>query len=546
MKQSGRDLVSDNILIGFGSAGARLVHAALQTAALGLGPEQMTIGFVQQDPIDPELRQAVAFATLSQQLRDLLHGETTRHRVSPHCPLARTRIAFLTSPGHPAWRPASAAFEALFGDGGTAVGAARRDVLLNALFDIDEAGWRALQTRGFDRRASLPALSVAVGGADAATSAARGGGFWANLERSLARATAQTPARVVLVGAAYESLGASLLEFARALGQLAERLDVRPHVEISALLLAPHHPIDNAPGHETGDAAAADAGFLAASTFERLIGFIEQDPHLTEACVLGWRPLFDVHPLPGAGALLPASPPDLFGALAILRRFEAPFVGFDYEEARVFASTRATADAVAWRDIAQAWRDAEDDGAERDVAPLIQSLVFLMNWRGGFGAMIGQQAQRGMRREAWFRALCPNLEKVPQDELESYVGWIDAFAADALQWAEEIAAARPVEDACAFGLWRADVLAALAVRAGDPGQSGWREDDADSPDALIPADGDAPLRGRAPAALLDGLAAAAAPEDALGLGAAVEALFDAGCEPVAAEPARTIETSETL
>lgn len=504
--------MSQNIVIGLGAAGAKAVRAALQLTACGAGPDHLTIGFVEQDPLAPDLKDALEFADAVAALRAALHDRpNAAHHVSPRCPLARAEIDRLGDPAVPVWRPAGASggsvFDALglFETGGAA------DALMQTLFTTSEEDWRARQMRGFGGDAHLAALAVRLAGAAAIAPQGVHDAFWSALMARIASGTAQTPVRIVLAGALYEPLGACSLELARLIMEAAAAAGTHEWVDVSCLWLGP----SAVTADMTAEARRAQhARFRATLTHHARQ--LEHELLVARVYLLGWDPAFvakarsNAHP-----DHHDATPTDLLAGAAIAGHYDEPFMAAGQAAADVRISERTAASALVWRDVDAAW--SETPAAHRVSGPAIQTLLFALHWRSFYGPRLRQQARRAVLRDDWFKACCPKIRMIPEQEAGDYIDQIDAYTEKFLSWTGEIGAAADggLQD---FHLWRNDRLAAAAS-------------DADIPsDDVIPKAGGAGVSGRAPQAVRDQLRTGTPPAGAAGLGGLVEALFNAGID----------------
>ncbi len=523
--------MTQTVLIGLGAVGARVAVTALHLAAAGIGPQKLAVGLVEQDPLDPDLASARGLGHVLEQLHATLHGgANAEHGVSPDCPLGRAPVRLLGRQDSGVWRPAGprgALLENLLDRPD-----AQQDLgpLLRTLFALSPTRQQALAAGGFDDDADLAAAAIAVGGASARQSPPGSDTFWGDIRQCIDAATPETPVRFLIAGAAFEALGACGLEMARHLRALMEESGVERAVEIGLIVLTPYFEETSA------DETVLEARRARAKvTLEHHAQILEDEALVDHVNVVGWRPLFQVHASAGPRRHQPASPPELFAALAVARAEAQPplFAGDGEPEVRV--STRQTHAAIRWDDVDQAWLDSPQDApdyARPASSALIQTLSFCMHWRARYSALLSTQAKKVMLRDRWFKTYCPKMRMTPEDEAASFFGVLDAYAAHMLDWASEMAHAAPATPDYVFGLWRAETLDAVdwASGASDTPPAGAERN---APQRLAPADARLSVTPSAPAVVQARLDAGSPSPGSVGLGGLVEALYTASVDALA-------------
>ncbi|CCQ73200.1 tubulin-like doman-containing protein [Magnetospira sp. QH-2] len=313
--------MTQNHLIGIGGTGARALEAVTHLCACGLGPDTLTMSFVDADKGNGNLARATQLLELYQQLRERLRNEGGADQgqsdIGEDCALFGTKIATLPQGSH--WSPVPAGndnMRELFSSQTMSEDA--RD-LFDGLYNKHEQTLDL--TEGFRAR---PAIGAAVSLAGAQPEEP----FWDSLLQALKEPQQGEESRIFLVASIFGGTGAAgFPAIAKLLRETLRDAGVRQGVHISGALVLPYFRFDAKSGQNTQSAPGSDI-FLA-QTRASLKHYYHQmtgDPTLFDNIYfIGWPeliPVGDSHP----GGMQQNNPPlipELSAALASLTFFRS-------------------------------------------------------------------------------------------------------------------------------------------------------------------------------------------------------------------------------
>lgn len=414
-----------NYLIGIGGTGSKCLEAFLHTAAAGMAPPQVTLGFVDQDRANGNLSRAKDTLSRYQALRRELRADS--HILSRACPLAGTQI--ILPPGDPVWTPVqeSQKFRDVVDERNM-----RDDerVLLDGFFDEHEELEMQLD-RGFRGR-------PAVGAATILSKVMDGGPFWQRLLEGTARVREGEEVRIFLIGSIFGGTGAAgFPSIARLIREELKRKRITRNVYIGGLLLLPYFSFPDDPGSSTVAVKSEQLLGQAHSAlryYHRMLQPTTGQARVFDSFyVLGWQPLMRLGYNKDGGneQVNPPLIPELYAGLAACHFFRIDKQSLPQsrsESAYVQLVGRDQAGTLTWNDIPSP--DPKNDA--EPVQRFGQLLRFALLDRYIYGELLRNGNSGSIRWEWWYRRLLHdqnvNLEhEETKNSLEAVRRYNDAF-----------------------------------------------------------------------------------------------------------------------
>ena len=420
--------------IGIGGTGARCVEALLHVCAAGLGPDELSIGLIDQDANNGNLKRTQTLATTIARLKTGLRQEGV-HKLSPRSRLLRTTIKLINGDG--TWHPLTGASKNVT-DAFVLPDMPAVRPLFEALYTKNERemtldkGYRA-----------VPSLGAAIMGAKALSSDP----FWKAVSDELRQAAGGGGgARLFIFGSLFGGTGAAgFPTLSRVLREHPSMQGVTGYLLGGALML-PYFQFgerkveDNElRGHASKFAERAED---ALRYYNQLF---ENQKVFDDVYVIGWNPSIRL-PYMDDGGLKQTNPamiPELYAALAANRFFLE-----DRETntaSRFFKIGAKQAGKIDWTDMPPASQGVVENvgvARERARAALAQLLRFSFAFRRVFRPALSEENWKRYRREEWLNRLVGQAEVSLDDPVvQGILKDLDAFSESHLKWTSELAAA---------------------------------------------------------------------------------------------------------
>ncbi|HEY8572738.1 tubulin-like doman-containing protein [Phenylobacterium sp.] len=449
-----------NIIIGVGGTGAKIVESVIHTCAAGLGPEGLTVGFVDQDQSNGNVTRSLDLLNKYVEARRLWRAENSSNRLGEQTELLKTELRSLL-PGQEVWVPHRDQQTTLAMVLGEASMPQEDRHLFDLLFAAGEEEQDMPLDEGYRGRPNIGAAAMTARvGEDVE--------FWRTLIQKIEQAKGGEDVRLVLAGSVFGGTGAAgFPTLARLIrNQLRERRVTR-NVKLGGILMLPYFAF-NAPEKEEGvqaNVARREQLLLQSQgALKYYHNLFKDEGVFDELYFVGWNRMFDLgYHRPGkAEQANPPLAPELLAALGVVT-----FLTKEIEQEgqnRVFVSSRQQDDVLSWSDLPSPDPNRPDAPFER----LGQMLRFATAWlywrpllsqRGGFKRIFGN--------DPWYRV--QGLDKVdfktapPDAELRKLTEYLEKF----LWWAACIEHYSP-SARTRFDLWRTTPLVAQVTREENP------------------------------------------------------------------------------
>lgn len=419
-------------VIGIGGTGARCVEAFLHLCAAGLGPAQVTLGFIDQDGSNGNVARAIELAKKLTDTKKSL-GANSKNRLASDFSLFRTSIDLIGTDGY--WCPLDGqkpSIDKAFGyDKGMP-----QDLkpLFEALFSererqlpLDE-GYRG-----------VPSIGAAV----LAGRAMASDPFWGDLANRMQQGTTTGGgARLFVFGSIFGGTGAAGFPTLPRVVRGSAQLKGATNLEISGALMLPYFYYKE-PSIKDAKRRAYSSAFMiqteaALQYYNRLLS---TNSIYDELYLLGWNPVISLPYLSdgGKGQENPAMVPEMYAALAAAR-FLRGGVGRKGAFHTIGIKDRAE---VTWSDIPsinQGGNLPKTSRLEVSMA-LSQLLRFCFAFRRVFLPCLLKETWQQYADEEWLRRrLIDAGVDLNDPAVEMALSDIDAYAEEHLKWTAMMAA----------------------------------------------------------------------------------------------------------
>jgi len=514
--------MATNILIGVGGTGAKVVEAVLHATAAGLGPDALTVGFVDQDQSNGNVSRSVQLLNTLAETRALWRAENARNALGAGSGLLRPDIRSL-SPGHDVWVPhreQRTTLAMIFGE-------AAMEPQERHLFDLLFAGGEEEQhmplDEGYRGRPNIGAAAMTARVDEDVE-------FWRALLQRVEQAQGGEDVRLVLAGSVFGGTGAAgFPTLARLIRKRLQERGVSRNVRLGGVLMLPYFGFERPKSDEglEGNVARREQLLLQSQGALKYYGnLFRQEQVFDELYFVGWNRLFELgyHSAGASDQANPPLPPELLAALGVCGFYRKAFDGAG--DNRVLVSSRADDRALSWSDLPSPDARAPDAPYEK----LGQMLRFSTAWlywqtmlveRGAFAKLI--------KNDPWYRVQGVDKVDFRNQPPEAEVRKLTEYVRSLLWWAacqEGYSESAQTQ----FNLWRMQPVIGSVDRnrKTDPYRIRETLDEA----AYIPAFGQVVVKKAAaddlpPASLLlERLSTAASRPDSRGLGTMVASLHD--------------------
>lgn len=429
--------MSTNLLIGVGGTGAKVVESALFCFLAGLGPSAVTVGFVDQDEANGNVKRSRVLLESLQEFRRVWGGgrshslDWSRDREHGGAGLGSVAVKAM-SPS--LWCPHTEQGTTLAGMFGAEV-LESEDPKLKALMDFlympDESELYMDLGVGYRGRPHIGAAAMLARLGEADNSFARG------LQEVLNQARAGQEVRIFLIGSVFGGTGAAgFPNLARALRRAARGPNNQggDNVKIGGALMLPYFGFSAPKDRDDNVARTEDLLRNSRAALKYYHRLFQQEAVFDEFYLAGWGPNFQLgyHSPGSASQANPPLPPELLGALGAVRFFdEGRRVGGEALNPTYICS-RAEPDALTWDDLPKVSRERASEPFEK----LGQLLRFCVAWRDTYRPTFDTKysvfkAPPGK----WWKGLGLNSVRFDQQDTKDNLKSIDDLVARTLVWA---------------------------------------------------------------------------------------------------------------
>ncbi|MBH5323305.1 tubulin-like doman-containing protein [Aurantiacibacter sediminis] len=434
-----------NIIIGVGGTGAKVVEAVINLAAMGVGPNEMKVGFVDQDESNGNLNRARTVFEAYRRARNSWRGGSA-HTIdgTDECPLFKTAI------------------EPLDGDDGLWIPDEKAGATLAGVFgpmNEDKHLFDALFETGGDEESEEQNLDLGQGyrgrphiGAAAMTlRAEERNPFWDAITEAIKSAGMQGNCRIMLAGSVFGGTGAAgFPTIARIIRDRLREEGITRNVDIGGILMLPYFGFPDPDEDQDQNVARAHEQQVQARGalrhYQHMLGDkgqAEDGEHIFDQLYLiGWNPFFsiDVHSKGSGTQRNPALLPEFLAASAGYRFFETQRLPDEEVTQNITVSARGDYHRIDWDDIpAISGNDEDRKRLHEIVSNFLRFAVAFKFWK----PQIDDPSKRKeVRRDQWYKT--QQLDRINWDEnspsqalnnfedaLDHAVGWcasIDAYS----------------------------------------------------------------------------------------------------------------------
>lgn len=415
-----------NVLIGVGGTGAKVVESALVCALAGFGPDDLAVGFVDQDGGNGNVDRSRAMLGAMERFRSLWWTGAGSDQIKPidgAVGLGSARVRPL-SPSDPLWVPHAAG--TTLADVFHADSVAREDLQLKALMDVLFTPDRDEQllelSVGYRGRAHIGSAAFLAAMSDSAP-------FWQAILEQLKRGQTGSEVRVFLCGSVFGGTGAAgFPTLARKLRDLASKTE-GARIRIGGALMLPYFGFGSAEDPNANVAKQEDLLLQSEEALRYYADLFDREGStFDELYLTGWRPYFQLgyHSRGSASQSNPPLPPELIAATGAMRFFLGQAERTDGRNA-TFLSQRHDRDRLGWSDLP----GPDEARAALPYESLGRLLRFCTAWRHTIRPALKPRMFGG---DPWFRKQSCNVNyKAPQTQ--AALDALDDLVARTLQWA---------------------------------------------------------------------------------------------------------------
>ncbi|MEL7686798.1 tubulin-like doman-containing protein [Citromicrobium bathyomarinum] len=422
-----------NIIIGVGGTGAKVVESVLHFAAMGVGPNSLRVGFVDQDRSNGNLNRALQVFESYRSTRAAWRGDDAVHRLggAEECPLFKTDIEPLGEQDG-LWIPddgAGTTLASVFGPMG------EDQYLFDALFHTgDDKTAEEQQLTLDDGFQGRPHIGAAV----ITDRAEQRSAFWDSVTETIKSAGSGGAVRILLAGSVFGGTGAAgFPTIARLIRNRLKDEGITRGVDIGGILMLPYFGYPNPNEDQDQNVALADEQLMqsrgALRHYEDMLG----GEHIFDQLyMVGWNPLIrlEYHEKGSGDQRNPALLPEFVAGSAASRFFLSERLPEEEGLQAIMVSARRDKNQFGWPDVpALTSGSGEMQRVLHEyVARFLRFAVAFKYWKPQIG---NSQERREMKRsEEWYVA--QGLDDVDWDEASpsQALNYMEASIDHALRW----------------------------------------------------------------------------------------------------------------
>lgn len=444
-----------NIIIGVGGTGAKVVEAVQHLAMMGLGPNTLSVGFVDQDESNGNLTRArTVFDAYRKARASWRDGSSHRIDNGKECPLLKTSLSPLGGEAG-LWIPDAQPNSTL----ARVFGPMNEDqFLFDALFDPSEDPDFAEQhldlSQGYRGRPHIGAAAMTL-------RAEARNRFWDAITEAIGSAGQQGTVRILIAGSVFGGTGAAgFPTIARLVRNRLKDAGIERNVEIGGVLMLPYFRFpDPAEGQDQNVARANEQQAQARGAllhYDHMLGDggNEAGEHIFDQLTLvGWSPPFDikVHSKGTGTQRNPALLPELFAACAAMHFFRTGALDNGDADQMIAVSARRDEKSVSWSDIPSVTKSASEQRfLQESMARFLRFAAAFKYWKPQIS---DPNKRKGLQRDPWYKTQGLDAIAWQDDSPAQALDDLENVVNMALGWCAAIDAYARADADNRFGLW---------------------------------------------------------------------------------------------
>jgi hypothetical protein len=451
--------MAEYILIGVGGTGAKIVEAALPLFLAGLGPDKVSVGFVDQDQANGNVARTRQRLQLYESFKTTWSGDRRPTRMDWAVEDSKGGVAFgrnivrSLAPGHELWCPhpdRGATLQSIFG---RALMPEDQKNLMDLLYEADETEQLMRLGEGYRARPHIGAAAMM-------SQAAGNGEFWGPLREKIEVAAGGEEVRIFFVGSVFGGTGAAgFPTIARVIRRIVQesagRAPLRGKVHLGGALMLPYFSFKSPENRDDNVARSEQLLTQSRAALKYYHELFQREAVFDEFYLVGWSPRFQLgyNSAGGNAQVNPPLPPELLAALAAARFLDPTARKLpDAPTNTTFISARETATTLRWSDLPQIADGRAAEAYER----LAQLLRFCTVWRNTIRPAL---KPKRFFNDAWFRNQeVTKVDFKDQANIESLKA-LDDLIESVLDWAVAMGGFATHGGLTRFALWDASPLA---------------------------------------------------------------------------------------
>jgi len=445
-----------HIIIGVGGTGAKVIEATLNFAAMGIGPKELKVGFVDQDESNGNLNRArIVFDAYARARSSWRDGSAHMIDGAGECPLLKTRIEPLGGV-EGLWIPDEKAGSTLAG----VFGPMNEDqFLFDALFETgtneDTEEQHLDLGQGYRGRPHIGAAAMTL-------RADERNAFWDGITEAIKNASMSGKVRILIVGSVFGGTGAAgFPTIARIIRDRLREEGIIRHVEIGGVLMLPYFGFPDPSEDEEQNVARAHEQVLQARGalrhYEHMLGDPkgegEQQHIFDQLFLLGWSPFFriDVHSKGSGTQRNPALLPEFLAASAAAKFFTTNELPNKEVTQDITVCARGNFLDVCWSDIPSITENDGDRNLHEMVSNFLRFAVAFKFWKPQID---DPRKRKELSRQRWFKTQQLDNVNWEEDSPSQALDDIETMINLALGWFASIDAYARRDSDNSFNLWR--------------------------------------------------------------------------------------------
>lgn len=430
--------MSINIVIGVGGTGAKVVESIIHATSIGLGPERLTVGFVDQDQSNGNVSRAREALEIIKKSRATWRTSGGSNFIEEGA-LLKSDIQTL---GDGLWTPHPEAKASL--------------AQILGFLDEDQSAFDLFFAKGpeeQDMRLDEGYRGRAHIGSAAITSAvAEGSQFWRDLSEVISSAKGGEQVRILLAGSVFGGTGAAgFPTLSRLIRRIIDDAQIGSNIHVGGILMLPYFKFSSPEDERANVARTEDLLPQTRGALRYYDSLFQREKVFDELFLVGWNPSFDLgYHEPGTGEQRnPALLPELLAALGAAR-----FLNKEYEPSeKILVCARRSEEAIEWADLPSP--DPSDD--ELVYNAIGRHLRFLAAWK--LWRPILKRDTWNVKYEGhnWFKRQGMSGVDFAGDPPTAAIAALDDYAEKSIEWLASMKAYAQ-KQGLGWGLWNTDPL----------------------------------------------------------------------------------------
>lgn len=447
--------MAQNLVIGLGGTGGKLIESFLHVCGAGLGPEHETaVAFLEQDKDNGNTTRAREGLSDYIDVHEMLHGAEGDYRVPANFRYIKTKLVPHRDPNRVTdqsrrsadierclWSPHERNTTLADLINYRSMSDTDRD-LAKVLFDDSVGGGDSAELEmkldeGYRGRPHVGSAALLVELENSE---------WMKWIRDMIAANSQRDVNIVLCGSAFGGTGAAALPtLAR---EIREFVGNASNVAISGVMMLPYFTF----AEEEKENAARSAMLLqqTGAALNYYDGWLKDEAVFRDLYLVGWDKMFRLnYHSPGSKSQRnPPLAPELVGALAMSRALGGSMG--DVRQNTLNGVSRSIQSELDWKDLPS----VDEGGRGRSVRDHMGGFLrFCFMWQADYRKAIRDESGKKMFRSSWFKGLLGNgfvKDTGRPDALDK----MDDYVERALKWAALMSAySNETGDKHMFRLW---------------------------------------------------------------------------------------------